>query len=73
MNMQGFLLCKTIPSWPFFWEKAEVEREINALVTLGKEKPTNISKYACKVISPLKKDGSHKCCGDYKLLNPLIK
>jgi hypothetical protein len=25
------------------------------------------------VILPLKKDGSHKFCGDYKLLNPLTK
>lgn len=73
MNMQGFPLCKTIPSWPFFWEEVEVEREINALVALGRMKPTNTSKYACKVIWPLKKDGSDKFCGNYKLLNPLTK
>jgi hypothetical protein len=73
MNMQGFPLCKTIPSWPFFWEEVEVEKEINALVALGNVKPINISKYAFKVILPLKKDGSHKFCGDYKLLNPLTK
>ncbi len=73
MNMQGFPLCKTAPSWLFFWEEVEVEREINALVALGKVKPTNISKYAYKVILPLRKDGSHNICGHYKLLNPLTK
>lgn len=73
VNMQGFPLCKTTPSWLFFWEDVEVEREINALVALGKVKPTNTFKYVCKVILPLRKDGSHKFCGDYKLLNPLTK
>jgi len=51
-----------------YWEKVEVNRQINVLVELGKMRPSN-STYACRVTLPVKKDGSRRFCGDYKPLN----
>ncbi len=68
MDTQGFLSCRTIPSKLSLWEEAEIKKQIDALVDLGKMKP-NILDYACKVILPMKKDGNHQFCGDYKPLN----
>jgi len=45
-----------------------VKRKIDALVDLGKMRPNN-SEYACRVILPVKKDGSRCSCGDYRPLN----
>jgi hypothetical protein len=45
-----------------------VKRQIDALVDLGKMRPSN-SEYACRVMLPVKKDGSRHFCGDYRPLN----
>jgi hypothetical protein len=46
-----------MPNKLSFWEEAEVKKQIDMLVALGKTKPS-ISKYAYKVTLPVKKDGS---------------
>jgi hypothetical protein len=51
-----------------YWEEAEVKRQIDALVDLGKMKPSD-SEYACRVTLPAKRDGSRRFCGDYWPLN----
>ncbi len=51
-----------------YWEEAEVKRQIDVLVDLGKIRPNN-SKYACQVTLPVKKDGSRRFCGNYRPLN----
>ncbi len=68
MDTQRFLSCRTIPSKLSLWEKAEVKKQIDALVVLGKMKLSTLD-YACKVILPMKKDGNHQFCGDYRPLN----
>ncbi len=45
-----------------------MKRQINVLVDLGKMKPNN-SEYACRVILPVKKDGSRRFYGDYQPFN----
>ncbi len=45
-----------------------MKRQIDALVDLGKMRPSN-SEYACWVTLPMKKDGSMCFCGDYRPLN----
>ncbi len=45
-----------------------MKRQIDVLIDLGKMKPNN-SEYACRVILPVKKDGSRPFCGDYRPLN----
>ncbi len=64
MDTQGFLPCKVFPSRLSYWEEAEIKRQIDALVDLGKMKPNNFE-YACHIILPVKKDGSRHFCGDY--------
>ncbi len=48
IDTQGFPPWKSTPSRLFFWEEIEMKRQIDALVQLGKMKPTT-SEYACKV------------------------
>lgn len=45
------------PRWLSFWEKIEVNQQIQMLVDLGKMHKS-ASKYACRVILPIEKDGS---------------
>ncbi len=45
-----------------------MKRQIDALVKLGKMKPST-SEHACRVTLPIKKDGSCHLCGDYRALN----
>jgi len=68
IDTQGFPPCKVAPGQLSYWEEAEVNRQINVLVELGKMKPSN-SAYACRVTLPMKKDGSRRFCGDYQPLN----
>ncbi len=68
INTQGFPPCRVSPGRLSFWEEAEVKRQIDVLVELGKMKP-NDSKYACRVTLPVKRDGSRRFCGDYRPLN----
>jgi hypothetical protein len=51
-----------------YWEEVEVKRQIDALVDLGKMKPSD-SEYACRVTLLVKRDGSKRFCGDYRPLN----
>jgi hypothetical protein len=55
-----------------YWEEAEVKRQINALVELGKMRPSSFE-YASRVTLPIKKDGSRHFCGDYRPLNALTQ
>jgi hypothetical protein len=51
-----------------YWEEAEVKRQIDVLVDLGKMRPSD-SEYAYRVTLPVKKDGSRRFCEDYRPLN----
>jgi len=68
INMQGFPPCQVPPGRLSYWEEAEVKRQIDVLVDLGKMRPSD-SKYACRVTLPVKKDGSRRFCGDYRPFN----
>jgi hypothetical protein len=68
IETQGFPPCKVSPGRLSLWEEAEVKRQIDVLVDLGKMKPSN-SEYACRVTLPIKRDGSRRFCGDYRPLN----
>jgi len=68
VDTQGFPPYRTSPGRLSYWEEAEVKRQIDALVELGKMRPNN-SEYACRVTLPIKKDGSRRFCGDYRPLN----
>jgi len=68
IDTQGFPPCKVAPSRLSYWEEAEVKKQIDVLVELGKMKPSD-SEYACRVTLPVKKDGSRRFYGDYQPLN----
>jgi hypothetical protein len=68
VDTQGFPPCKASPGRLSYWEEAEMKRQIDVLVNLGKMKPSNFE-YACRVTLPVKKDGSRCFCGDYRPLN----
>jgi hypothetical protein len=68
IDTQGFSPCNASPGRLSFWEEAEVKRQIDVLVDLGKMRPSN-SEYACRVMLPVKKDGSRHFCGNYRPLN----
>jgi hypothetical protein len=56
IDTQGFPPCCTTPRRLSYWEEAEVNRHIQALIKLGKMKNSD-SEYACKVSLHIKKDG----------------
>jgi hypothetical protein len=68
IDTQGFPPCCTTPRKLSYWEEAEVNRQIQALIKLGKMKNSDFE-YACRVNLPVKRDGSRRLCGDYKPLD----
>jgi predicted aspartyl protease len=68
IDTQGYPPCRVTPGRLSYWEEAEVNRQINVLVELGKMRPSN-SAYACRVTLPVKRDGSRRFYGDYRPLN----
>jgi hypothetical protein len=68
VDTQGFPPCRASPGRLSYWEEAEVKRQIDALVELGKMRPSS-SEYACRITLLAKKDGSRRFCGDYRPLN----
>ncbi len=68
VDTQGLPPCRASPGRLSYWEEAEVKRQIDALVELGKMRPSSFE-YACWVSLLVKKDGSRHFCGDYRPLN----
>jgi hypothetical protein len=68
IDTQGYPPCRVSPGRLSCWEEAGVKRQIDALVDLGKMKPSDFE-YACCVNLPVKRDGSRRFCGDYRPFN----
>jgi len=68
IDTQGYPPCRVSLGRLSYWEEAEVKRQIDALVDLGKLKPSNYE-YACRVTLPVNRDGSRRFCSDYRPLN----
>jgi len=64
IDRQAFPPCCTTPERLSDWEKVEMNKQIQALIKLGKMK-NNDSKYACRVNLPTKRDGNRRFYGDY--------
>jgi len=58
IDTQGFPPCKVALGRLSYWEEAEVKKQINVLVELGKMRASD-SAYACRVTLPVKKDGAN--------------
>jgi hypothetical protein len=57
-----------IPGQLSYWEKTEVNRQIQALVDLRKMCKSALE-YIYRIILPMKKDGSQRFYGNYRPLN----
>ncbi len=68
IDTQGFPPYRAALGRLSYWEEAEVKRQIDALVELGKMRHNNFE-YAYRVTLPVKKDGSRRFYGDYIPLN----
>jgi hypothetical protein len=68
IDTQGLPPCHMTPGRLSFWEEVEVNRQIQALVNLGKMRK-NASKYVYKITLSMKKDGSRRFYGNYRPLN----
>lgn len=65
-----FVRARPLP----FALREKVENELNNLQKLGIIKPVNYSPWGTPIVPVLKKDGSVRICGDFKVtLNPLIE
>jgi putative transposase len=72
IDTQGISPCHITPERLSYWEEVEVNRQIQALVDLGRM-CKSASKYVCRITLPIKKDGSRKFCRDYRPLNYQIR
>jgi hypothetical protein len=66
IDTQGLPPCHMTFGQLSYWEEVEVNRQIQALVDLGKMRK-NALQYTCRVTLPMKKDGSQRFCGDHPL------
>jgi hypothetical protein len=57
IDTQGFAPCHTTPRRLSYWEEAKVNKQIQALIKLGKMKNSDFE-YACRVSLPVKRDGN---------------
>jgi hypothetical protein len=68
IDTQGLPMCRMTLGRLSFWEEVEVNRQMQALVDLGKMRKS-ASKYVCRITLLMKKDGSKRFYGDYRPLN----
>ncbi len=72
IDKQGFPPCHITLGRLFYWEETKMNRQIKALIKLGKTKNSD-SEYAFKVNLHVKKDGNMQFYGDYRSLNMQTK
>ena len=58
-----FCKARTVP----YSLKGKIEQELNRLVKQGVIEPITFSEWAAPIVPVLKKDGTVRICGDYKL------